>query len=119
MLADDGKKTEGEVKSLSERVAKLKEDLDAAKKQHEKEIEYEKRKNELMPKPGDDGAAALNKKVKESIEKIVELERKNRALYLSDTLHRYLFCLLSTNYTCANNFEHVVSTFYLSLPLKC
>ena len=84
MLADDGKKTEGEVKSLSERVAKLKEDLDAAKKQHEKEIEDEKRKNELMPKPGDDGAAALIKKVKESIEKNVELERKNKNIFLEN-----------------------------------
>ena len=86
MLADDGKKTEGELKSLSERVAKLKEDLDAAKKQHEKEIEDEKRKNELrlMPKPGDDGAAALIKKVKESIEKNVELERKNKNIFLEN-----------------------------------
>ena len=69
---------------MSERVAKLKEDLDAAKKQHEKEIEDEKRKNELMPKPGDDGAAALIKKVKESIEKNVELERKNKNIFLEN-----------------------------------
>ena len=104
MLADDGKKTEGELKSLSERVAKLKEDLDAAKKQHEKEIEDEKHKNEVTPNSGA-RTSELNKQVTESLEQIVKLREENKSLRNLGNWHRYFAFCLALPYSLAHSIK--------------
>ena len=99
-LTDDGKKTDDELKSLPERVAdlraretELKQYLDAAKKQHEKEIEEEKRKNEVTPNSGA-RTSDLKKKLMESLEKIAALEEKNKEFRNLNYSYRYFaFCL--------------------------
>ena len=110
-LTDDGKKTDDELKSLPERVAdlraretELKQYLDAAKKQHEKEIEEEKRKNEVTPNSGA-RTSELNKQVTESLEQIVKLREENKSLRNLGNWHRYFAFCLALPYSLAHSIK--------------